>query len=69
MPTPETSAFPTVRQWQRDCRETTQDQATPKCPNCGCHLGIRPAMFNESGTDEWECDNACCDNARDGNGQ
>jgi len=68
MPTPETSAFPTVRQWLRDCRDEPY-QATPKCPSCGCHLGVREAMFNESGIDEWLCDNACCDNARDGNGQ
>jgi len=60
-----TIACPTVRQWLRDCRETTQDQATPKCPVCGHNLGIREAMYNPSGTDEWECDNACCD----GNGQ
>lgn len=64
MPTPETSAFPTVRQWLRDCRDDP-DQATPKCPGCGCHLGIREAMFNQSGIDEWLCDNACCDNARE----
>jgi hypothetical protein len=63
MPTPETSALPTVRQWLRDCRETAQDPATPKCPGCGCHFTIREAMYNESGIDEWLCDNACCDNA------
>ena len=59
-----TSAFPTVRQWLRDCRDDL-DQATPKCPNCGRCLDVREAMYNESGIDEWECDNAC----RDGNGQ
>jgi len=48
-----------VRRWRRDCREAAQDQATPKCPGCGRRLGIREAMFCESGTDEWECDNAC----------
>ena len=63
-----TSAFPTVKRWRRDCRDDP-DQATPKCPICGCHFGIREAMFNESGTDEWLCDNACCDNARNGNGR
>jgi hypothetical protein len=55
-----TSALPTVRQWLRDCRDDP-DQATPKCPSCGCYLGVREAMFNESGIDEWLCDNACCD--------
>jgi hypothetical protein len=52
--------LPTVKQWQRDCREAAQDQATPKCPGCGGCLGIREAMYNESGTDEWLCDSACC---------
>jgi hypothetical protein len=26
-------------------------------------------MYNPSGIDEWLCDNACCDNARNGNGE
>jgi len=52
--------LPTVRRWQRDCREAVQDQDTPKCPNCQCHLGVREAMYNLSGIDEWLCDNACC---------
>jgi hypothetical protein len=52
---------PTVRQWQRDCNESGTDQATPKCPLCGRCLGVREAMYNPSGTDEWLCDNACCD--------
>jgi len=61
MPTPEMSAFfPTVRQWRRDCRDDP-GLATPKCPGCGYHLGVRAARFNASGTDEWLCDNACCD--------
>jgi hypothetical protein len=56
--------IPTVRQWQRDARDDP-DQETPKCPACGHHLGVREAMYNPSGTDEWLCDNACCDNARE----
>jgi hypothetical protein len=62
-PSRPTSAFPTVRQWQRDARDDP-DQATPKCPGCGHRLGVREAMYNPSGIDEWECDNACCDNGR-----
>ncbi len=54
-----TSAFPTVRRWRLDCNESGTDQATPKCPICQCRLGIREAMYNESGIDEWLCDNAC----------
>jgi len=57
---PTSAFFPTVRQWQRDAMDDP-DQATPKCPICQCHLGIREAMYNPSGIDEWECDNACCD--------
>jgi hypothetical protein len=43
-----TSAFPTVRQWQRDPRDDP-DQETPKCPICGCSRGVREAMYNPSG--------------------
>lgn len=53
--------FPTVEQWRRD----EPDGAMPKCPSCGWRLGIRLAVWNASGRDEWICDiNAC-----NGNGQ
>lgn len=56
---PKTTGFPTVEQWQREA-----DRATPRCPSCGRHLGIRLAMWNASNRDEWTCDEGC-----NGNGQ
>jgi hypothetical protein len=48
-------ALPSVRRWERDC----QDEATPRCPECAQHLGIRRAMFTATGRDVWLCDH--CD--------
>lgn len=58
----ERAGFPTVDRWRRE--EEPALAETPKCPSCGVHLGIRLAMWNVSGRDEWLCDNAC-----NGNGQ
>lgn len=57
----QTTGFPTVEQWRRE----EPDGATPRCPSCGRHLGIRLAMWNVSNRDEWICDEGLCN----GNGQ
>jgi predicted RNA-binding Zn-ribbon protein involved in translation (DUF1610 family) len=30
--------------------------ATPLCPNCGRHLGIRLGIWRDNGRDAWLCD-------------
>jgi hypothetical protein len=60
-----TTGFPSVAEWRRECFELAEDFATPKCPSCGRHFGIRAAMYNVSGIDLWICDEGLCN----GNGQ
>jgi len=47
--------FPTVQQWRRNSLYDL-DGETPLCPSCGSPLGIREAMYNVSGIDQWTCD-------------
>lgn len=61
-----TTTLPSVEQWERE----NPDGATPLCPICGRHLGIRPALFNISGIALWICDEGMCnDNAQISNGR
>ena len=43
----------TPMQWRRS---DDGSQATPKCPNCGRHLGILPGMWRDNNRDAWLCD-------------
>lgn len=40
-------------QWRR---QDDGSQATPKCPCCGMHLGIRLGVWRGNGRDAWLCD-------------
>lgn len=49
----EPSDFMTVDEWrERD----NGDLATPLCPHCQNHLGIRLSFFTSGGRDVWLCD-------------
>ena len=43
----------TVSEWQ-DKDKT--DWATPLCPHCRMHLGVRSGLWTDSGRDVWLCD-------------
>lgn len=32
------------------------EQATPRCPKCNSHMGIRLGMWRDNGRDAWLCD-------------
>ena len=44
----------TVADWR--CSELPEDLATPPCPKCGRSLGIRDAMWTDTGRDMWLCE-------------
>lgn len=42
-----------VRHWEQ---QNNWADASPRCPKCDSHLGIRRAMWTEKGVDTWLCD-------------
>lgn len=48
------SELMSVYRWRRE-GDMAAD-ATPKCPHCGRHLGIRLGIWRDNGRDAWLCD-------------
>lgn len=44
----------TVAAWRRTAN--LAEDATPKCPGCKRHLGIRLGIWRDNGRDAWLCD-------------
>jgi Zn ribbon nucleic-acid-binding protein len=49
----ETKVLMSVAQWRR--AEDMAIAATPKCPHCDRHLGIRLGVWRDNGRDAWLC--------------